>query len=446
MDRILITNATIVNEGTRLQGDLYVKNGRIAAIGGELSGRPYDRLIEGDGHYLLPGLIDDQVHFREPGFTAKGDIRSESTAAVAGGVTSYMEMPNTLPPTLSKDRLDEKYAIAAESSVANHGFYLGASNDNLEEIKALDPRDACGVKVFMGASTGNMLVDDPKILDGIFASSPVVIATHCEDTPTILANEAEFRHRYGDQVPARCHAEIRSREACFRSSSMAVELAKRHKARLHLLHLTTQEELNLLTDAPMEDKTITAEVCVHHLFFDAADYEEKGHLIKCNPSIKDASDREALRQALIDNRIDVIATDHAPHGLAEKKQSYFDAPSGLPLVQHALLVLMTLVHQGTASLELIVAKACHAPAWLFDIRDRGFIREDYWADLVLVDPSTVTTVSTGQLFYRCGWSPFEGVEFPARISATLVSGQIAYRNGRIEGPCRGMRLEYERTR
>lgn len=444
MERILITNATIVNQGTRRQEDVYLADGRIAAIGGDLSGKPFDRLIEAAGKYLLPGLIDDQVHFREPGLTHKGDIRSESMAAVAGGVTSFMEMPNTQPPTLTRALLEEKYAIASRTSYANYAFYLGASNNNLEEIKALDPAAACGVKVFMGASTGNMLVDDPEVLDRIFADSPVLVATHCEDTPTIQAKAAEFRERYGEDPHARFHARIRNEDACYRSSSLAVELAKRNRTRLHLLHLTTARELDLLSDAPLREKSITAEVCVHHLFFDDRDYETKGNLIKCNPSIKTKEDRDALRKAVLDHRIDVIATDHAPHTREEKALPYFKAPSGLPLVQHSLLSLLDLEKRNIFPLELIVEKACHAPARLFDIKERGFIREGYWADLVLVDLHTKTPVSKENLFYRCGWSPFEQHTFPAGIDATLVSGVLAFENGRITGPPSGSRLTHDR--
>lgn len=445
MKRILIANATIVNEGIRKACDVYLADGRIAAIGGDLSGRPADRVIDASGKHLLPGLIDDQVHFREPGLTHKGDIGSESMAAVAGGITSFMEMPNTQPPTLSRELLEEKVAIAERSSYANFAFYLGASNDNLEEVKALDPRAACGVKIFMGASTGNMLVDDPETLDGIFAHSPVIVATHCEDTPTILKNEAEYKSRYGDDPPARLHARIRSAEACYRSSQLAVELARRNKTQLHILHLTTAREIELLSDAPLSGKSITGEVCVHHLFFDERDYDTRGNRIKCNPSIKTREDRAALRRAVREGRIDVIATDHAPHTKEEKAQPYFRSPSGLPLVQHALLSLLDLVNQGIFSLETVVEKACHAPARRFDVRNRGFIREGFWADLVLVDLGDRAPVSDDPILYRCGWSPFEGHTFPARIAATWVSGQLVYENGRITGPPRGHRLRFDRT-
>ncbi len=346
MESILIVDAVIVSEGKRRQGDVHVVDGRIAAVGGDLSGRTADRVIEAAGRHLLPGLIDDQVHFREPGLTHKGDIGTESGAAVAGGVTSFMEMPNTSPPTLDEERLEAKCAIAARTSHANYAFYLGASNDNLESVKAMDPQAACGVKVFMGASTGNMLVDDPKVLEGIFTHAPVPVAVHCEDTPTILRNEAEFRSRFGEDVPADCHPRIRSEEACYRSSALAVDLARKTGARLHLLHLTTARELDLLSESPLAEKTVTAEVCVHHLFFHDGDYADKGHLIKCNPSIKTRADREALRRALVDGRIDVIATDHAPHTLEEKRRPYFSSPSGLPLVQHSLPVLLELVEKG----------------------------------------------------------------------------------------------------
>ena len=375
--RTVIKNARMVNEGTVTEGDLAIRDGRIDRIGGVIDG---DREVDARGAWLIPGMIDDQVHFREPGFEHKAEIATESRAALAGGITSYMEMPNCVPQTVTAAALEDKHRRAAAKSAANYAFYFGATNDNLEAIKAVDTSLACGVKVFMGASTGNMLVDDPVTLDGIFASTPLVIATHCEDTPTILANEARARARYGDDIPFEVHPEIRSEEACWKSSSMAVELAKRHGSRLHVLHLTTAREMALFETGPIEDKRITAEVCVHHLHFDSSAYAEQGAEIKCNPAIKHTADRDALRAALAEDRIDIVATDHAPHTREEKAGSYLEAPSGLPLVQHALLMMFELFPATT-----VVQKTAHAPALRFEVRERGFLREGYWADLVLVD-------------------------------------------------------------
>ncbi|MFH0726431.1 MAG: dihydroorotase [Pseudomonadota bacterium] len=444
MKRIAIVNAVIVNEGSLQPGDVFIQNGRIEAIVKNLGARPVDTLIDAKGAALLPGMIDDQVHFREPGLTHKGDIASESRAAVAGGITSYMEMPNTRPPTLDRERLAEKYRLADRRSFANYAFYLGASNDNIEEIKAVDPNTVCGVKVFMGASTGNMLVDDPKALEALFLHAPTLIAAHCEDTPTILENEARYRNEFGDRVPMNAHPQIRSEAACYQSAALAVSLAKATGARLHLLHLSTAREMALLSEAPLEDKRITAEVCVHHLFFTDADYAAKGAFIKCNPAIKTGRDREALLAAVVENKIDVIGTDHAPHTLSEKAAPYFQAPSGLPLVQHALPCLLEHTRSGRFSLPLIAEKTAHAPARLFQIPDRGYIREGYWADLVLVDLHQAFTVDEGPCFYKCGWSPFSGRRFSSTVMATLVSGHLAYHEGRIDPVPAGRRLVFRR--
>ena len=441
---LLILNGRMVNEGVIGETDLAIRDGRIEAMGGDLQHRPARTTLDASGLLLLPGLIDDQVHFREPGLTHKGDMASESRAAVAGGITSFMEMPNCQPPTTSHQALLEKHRLAASKSVANYAFYFGASNQNLAEILALDTRLACGIKVFMGASTGDMLVDDPKTLEQIFANSPLLIATHCEDTPTILANEARFRQQHGEQIPIECHPLIRSEEACYRSSSLAVELAKRHGTRLHVLHLTTARELALFSAGPLADKRITAEVCVHHLFFSDGDYRNKGTLIKCNPAIKQESDRLALLQAVRDDRIDIIATDHAPHLLDEKARPYAQAPSGLPLVQEALLVLLELVQQGQLTLEQVVAKSSHRVAELFAIRDRGYLREGYHADLVLVDPLTPTEVTRTKVLSKCGWSPFEGHRFTHSIHTTLVNGQILYRRGQPVADITALPLQFRR--
>ena len=441
---LLILNGRMVNEGVIGETDLAIRDGRIEAMGGDLQHRPARTTLDASGLLLLPGLIDDQVHFREPGLTHKGDMASESRAAVAGGITSFMEMPNCQPPTTSHQALLEKHRLAASKSVANYAFYFGASNQNLAEILALDTRLACGIKVFMGASTGDMLVDDPKTLEQIFANSPLLIATLCEDTPTILANEARFRQQHGEQIPIECHPLIRSEEACYRSSSLAVELAKRHGTRLHVLHLTTARELALFSAGPLADKRITAEVCVHHLFFNDGDYRNKGTLIKCNPAIKQESDRLALLQAVRDDRIDIIATDHAPHLLDEKARPYAQAPSGLPLVQDALLVLLELVQQGQLTLEQVVAKSSHRVAELFAIRDRGYLREGYHADLVLVDPLTPTEVTRTKVLSKCGWSPFEGHRFTHSIHTTLVNGQILYRRGQPVADITALPLQFRR--
>jgi dihydroorotase len=441
----LIKNARLVNEGTIREVDVLIHRGRIERVDPDIPAGNAG-VFDAQGNHLLPGLIDDQVHFREPGGTHKGDIATESTAAIAGGITSFMEMPNVDPPTTTRTLLQEKYKLAAQKSRANFAFYLGATNDNIDEIRALQPGEACGVKVFMGASTGNMLVDQPQALEKIFSSAPVPVATHCEDTPTISANEQHYRERYGDDVPISAHPGIRSVDACYKSSSYAVGLARKHHTRLHVLHLTTERELDLFDDTPLERKHITVEVCAHHLFFDDSDYATKGGLIKCNPAIKSGSDREALLRGVNQGLIDVIATDHAPHTWEEKQQTYFKMPSGLPLVQHALISLLEQYHRGRFSLELIVQKSAHAPAGIFGVVDRGFVREGYWADLVLVDLNLPLTVGRENILYKCGWSPFEGHTFNSSVVATWLNGDLAYADGIVTDGIRGQRLEIDNHR
>ena len=434
MPDTLIVNARLVNEGREFAGDLRISRGRIAQIGAELPAHVDDRVIDAGGRRLLPGMVDDQVHFREPGLEHKGDMATESAAAVAGGLTTFMDMPNTSPPTLDAAALENKYRRAAGRAWGNHGFYMGASNDNLEAIQRLDPKTAPGVKVFMGASTGNMLVDNPETLDGIFRDVPTPIITHCEDTPMIEAKLAEYRARYGDDIPAECHPDIRSREACFKSTELAISLARRHGTRLHVLHISTADELALFSAGPIQGKRITAETCIHFLRFDRSDYARLGHLIKCNPAIKDASDREALIRALAEDVIDVLATDHAPHTLEEKSMPYTQAPSGLPLVQYALLAALELVREGRLTNAQVVHKLAHAPAILFDVKERGFLREGYWADLVLIDDMPIT-VRREDVLSKCAWSSFEGTTFHSRIASTWVNGQLAW-DGHMLVDCR----------
>ena len=449
MSATRIVNARLVNEGSIREHELRIVGGRIDAIAPTLAARAGESVVDAAGAWLLPGMIDDQVHFREPGLTRKGDIESESRAAVAGGITSFMDMPNTAPPTLDMAAVEDKCARAAGRAWGNYGFYLGGSNDNLDAIRAADPLRTPGVKVFMGASTGNMLVDDPQVLDGIFRDSPLPIITHCEDTPTIDANLAALRARLGDDaIDVSMHPDIRSREACIASTRLALELARRHDARLHVLHISTAEELALFERGPLlradgSRKRITAETCVHFLHFARADYARLGNLIKCNPAIKEASDRDALIAALAGDVIDVLATDHAPHTLEEKQQPYLQAPSGLPLVQYALLSALEQVAGGRLAIEQLVQKFAHAPAQLFDVAGRGFLREGLAADLVLVG-ATPLTVRREDVLGRCGWSPFEGHQFAHRINGTWVNGVQVWDGSRIVGQAAGQRLEYAR--
>lgn len=443
MSSVLIRNARLVNEGREFDGDLLVSNGRIVKIARSIEGENATVEIDANGQWLLPGMIDDQVHFREPGAPAKGSIHTESRAAVAGGITSFMDMPNTNPATLTLEALADKKRRAAINSVANCGFHFGVSRDNLDTVAALNPCEVAGVKVFMGASTGNMLVDDPQILERLFAEVPTILLAHCEHTPSIDANAANLRELFGDRIPPAAHPLIRNAEACHRSSSLAVELAKRHGTRLHVLHLTTARELALFEDKPLAQKRITAEVCLHHLLFDDRDYPRLGNLIKCNPAIKSQNDRDALREALNSNRLDVIGSDHAPHTWEEKQRPYAQAPSGLPLVQHALPALMELVADGVLPVTTLVAKTSHRVADLFAIPDRGYLREGYWADLVLVEAQRLE-VDRQPILSQCGWTPFAGRSFRHRVNATIVSGQIAWREGRVNEGCRGLALRFMR--
>ncbi|MCB9050153.1 MAG: dihydroorotase [Lewinellaceae bacterium] len=442
MKSILIKGAHIVNRGKIVPADVLVKNGFIDRIGPVID-VPADVEIKAEGQYLIPGIIDDQVHFREPGLTHKANLYTEPRAAVAGGVTSYMEMPNTKPPALTQELLQQKYDIAAINSLANYSFFMGASNDNLEEVLRTNPQTVCGIKVFMGSSTGNMLVDDERTLEGLFSQVPMLIATHCEDESTIRANEQAYRKKYGEDIPVKYHPEIRSVEGCYKSSSLAVELAQRHNTRLHILHISTAKELELFrNDIPLEEKRITSEVCVHHLYFNSSHYESLGTQVKCNPAIKSAEHQSALFPALLDNRLDIIATDHAPHTWEEKQNSYFQAPSGVPLVQHSLNVMLEFYHQGKISLERIVEKMCHAPATCFRVEKRGFIEEGYWADLVLVNIDALWQVNKGNIYYKCGWSPFEGHTFQGRVESTIVSGHLAYHQGKFDEGKKGERLSF----
>ncbi len=440
----LITNAEIVNEGRRTHGDVSIRDGRIHRVGASLTARAGDRVLDARGRWLLPGMIDDQVHFREPGLTHKADIASESRACLAGGITSYMEMPNTKPPATNRVALEAKYARAAEVSRVNYAFYLGATNDNIEEIRRLDPKAAPGIKVFMGASTGNMLVDDPKTLDLIFRDTPVPIITHCEDTPIILANEEKARAIWGDDIPPDQHPLIRSREACVKSTKLAISLARTHGTRLHVLHISTADECLLFEPGPVAGKRITAETCVHFLHFTDADYARLGNLIKCNPAIKTAFDRDGITLALAEGRIDVLATDHAPHTASEKAEPYVRAPSGLPLVQYALQCAIERVLDGKLTLERVVEAVSHAPATLFNVHERGFLREGYFADVVLVDPAKPHAVTQADVLSKCGWSPFEGYTFRSSIAATFINGHLAFHEGELDDNTRGRRLEFAR--
>lgn len=444
MNSTVITNARIVNEGKLFEGDVLIRGNRIEKIGNALS-TTKAHVVDAQGHFLLPGVIDDQVHFREPGLTHKATIYSEAKAGVAGGVTSFMEMPNTVPPVFTQQLLEEKYQIAARTSLGNYSFFMGASNDNLEEVMKTDLKNVCGLKIFMGSSTGNLLVDDEKVLEGIFSKFPSLIATHCEDEFTIRKNTEEFRARYGDKMPVRFHPQIRTEEACYKSSSFASALAKKYGTRLHILHISTAKETNLFDNTlPLEKKKITAEACIHHLWFNDSDYDRLGTFIKWNPAIKKESDQLEIFRALLDDRIDVIATDHAPHTLEEKNNGYFQAPSGGPLIQHSLVAMMEFYHEKKISIEKIVQKMAHNPAILFQIKDRGFIREGYFADLVLVDPGKSWRVEKSNILAKCGWSPFERHTFKSSVTKTWVSGHLAYEDGKFNESKRGERLTFLR--
>jgi len=445
MSTLLIKNATIINEGTKQIGSILIKDSFIQKI---ISGNDLpqaDDVIDATGLLLLPGAIDDQVHFREPGLTHKANIQSESRAAVAGGITSFMEMPNTKPQATNQEVLEEKYKLASKVSAANYSFYIGATNDNIEELLKTNPKTVCGIKVFMGSSTGNMLVDEETVLDRIFAESPVLIATHCEDEATIQENTTIYKNKYGEDMPFKYHPLIRSAEACYKSSKKAAGLARKHNARLHILHLSSAGELELLDkDMPLKEKKVTGEVCVHHLWFTDEDYDKYGSRIKWNPAVKTENDRNHLRKGLINGNLDVVATDHAPHTLEEKNNKYFSAPSGGPLVQHALVSMLEMVKQGIFTYELVVEKMAHNPATLFQIEKRGFIREGYKADLVLVNPNDNWEVKPENILYKCGWSPFEGTTFSHKVVNTIINGELAYANNKVNTVIRGERLTFER--
>jgi dihydroorotase len=445
LSKLLITNARLVNEGEIREVDVLIDGERVSKIDTAIVANDAN-VIDAAGKFLLPGMIDDQVHFREPGMTHKGDLATESAAAVAGGITSFMDMPNVNPQTTTRAALVHKYAIAAGRCSANYGFYLGATNSNIEEIKALQVGEGCGIKAFMGASTGDMLVDDPVALDKLFEHAPTIVLTHCEHSPTIWENETKARKQFGDDVPFSEHPNIRTAEACIQSSRLAIELATRHDALLHILHLTTEIEMAQFAKAHRAKKRITAEVCVHHLWFDESSYDELGALIKCNPAIKRVEDRLALIAALNASQIDIIATDHAPHTVAEKANTYFTAPAGLPLVQHALLMLFDMVAARQINVELLVDRVCHAPAEIFGVAERGFVREGGYADLVIVDPDKPYRVTATNVLAKCRWSPFEGHEFSASIDTTIVNGQVAYSGGQLTGIVAGQRLQFGRAR
>jgi dihydroorotase len=442
---ILIKNATIVNEGKSLKGHVLIDNEKISKVINANESiselEAIHKVVDIEGRYLLPGVIDDQVHFREPGLTHKANINTESRAAVAGGITSFMEMPNTTPNTLTQELLQDKYDIAEKDSYTNYSFYMGASNDNIEEVLKTDPKTVCGVKVFMGSSTGNMLVDNKETLEELFSKCKLLIAAHCEDETTIRNNMAAYKEKYGEDVPIECHPLIRSEEACYLSSSMAIELAKKHNTRFHLFHLSTAKEIGLLDNTiPLKEKRITAEACVHHMWFCDKDYAEKGTFIKWNPAVKTANDRDAILQGVIDDKIDVIATDHAPHTIEEKQNTYFNAPSGGPLVQHALVAMLEHVHSGKISIEKMVEKMSHAVSDCFNIDNRGFIKEGYYADLVVVDLDSPWKVKKDNILYKCGWSPFEGTTFRSKVLQTYVNGSLVYDNGKFDEDYRGKRM------
>jgi dihydroorotase len=445
MTNYVLKNASIVNEGKITVSDIRISEGRITKIASDITPGAGDVIMDLSGKHVFPGMIDDQVHFREPGLTHKATIASEARAAVAGGVTSFMEMPNTVPNALTQELLADKYAIAANGSLANYSFFMGAGNDNLEEVLKTNSRDVCGIKIFMGSSTGNMLVDNTQTLEKLFSSCEMLIATHCEDEPTVRARTALFKEKYPENAPAYIHPLVRNEEACYLSSSMAVDLAKKNNTRLHILHISTEEELALFeTGKAVKDKKITAEVCVHHLWFDAAQYDTLGNQIKCNPAIKDARHKTALRKALISGELDIIATDHAPHTWEEKSQEFWKSPSGLPLVQHPLLLMIDLAKEGHISLELIAEKTAHAVADCFQIEERGYIREGYWADLAIVDLNKPQTVAKENVLYQCGWSPLEGHTLSASVEHTFVSGHLAYSKGSFNEAIKGKRLLFNR--
>ena len=441
----LIRSGKIINEGSSEVKDIFIKNGRIEKIGHDIAISENHQEINAEGKIVLPGAIDDQVHFREPGLTHKADIYTESRAAVAGGITSYMEMPNVIPQTVTQDLLAAKYQLGAEKSLANYSFFMGTTNDNLDELLKTDIQTVCGIKIFMGSSTGNMLVDDEKVLERIFNEAPLLIATHCEDEMTVRNNQAAYVEKYGDEIPFEMHPLIRSEEACYLSSSYAVGLAKKHNTRLHILHISTGKETSLFSnDKPLKEKRITSEACIHHLWFSDQDYKEKGAFIKWNPAVKTSKDRELIWKALLDDRIDVIATDHAPHTLAEKQNVYTKAPSGGPLVQHSMVAMLDFYHEGRISLERIAEKMSHAPADCFQISERGYIREGYHADLVIANLDKPWTVSKGNVLSKCGWSPFEGHQFKSSIEKVFVSGHLAYDGGTIRDQVLGQRLRFDR--
>ncbi len=445
MSTVLIKNATIINEGTQQIGSVLIENDIIKTIISDNNLPKADKIIDATGLLLVPGAIDDQVHFREPGLTQKADIKTESRAAVAGGITSYMEMPNTKPQATTQEVLEEKYKIAAKNSAANYSFYIGATNDNVEELLKTNPKTVCGIKIFMGSSTGNMLVDNESALDKIFANSKVLIATHCEDEATIQENTTIYKNKFGEDMPFKYHPVIRSAEACYKSSKKASDLARKHNAKLHILHLTSARELDLLDQGmPLSEKRVTGEVCVHHLWFTDEDYDKYGSLIKWNPAVKSEMDREALRKGLADGVLDVLATDHAPHTKEEKDNKYFNAPSGGPLVQHAMVAMLEMVKQGIFTYEMVVEKMSHNPAILYQIEKRGFIKEGFKADLVLVDPNQNWEVASNNILYKCGWSPFEGTKFSHQITHTFVNGQMVYDNGNVDESIRGERLSFDR--
>lgn len=446
METTLIKNAKIVNEGQIFEGDVLIQGEFIIDIAEQISPKSANtKIIDAQGNYLIPGMIDDQVHFREPGLTHKGDIASESKAAVAGGITSFIEQPNTVPNAVTQEILEEKYQIAAQKSYANYSFMMGATNENLDEVLKTNPENVAGIKIFLGSSTGNMLVDNEAVLEKIFASTRLLIAVHCEDEQTIKNNLEKYKAQYGDDIPVSAHHLIRSEEACYLSSSKAIELAKKTGARLHVFHLSTAKEMGLFTNKiPLQDKQITAEVCIHHLWFTDADYPSKGNFIKWNPAVKTATDREALWEALLDDRIDVIATDHAPHTLEEKQQSYQKAPSGGPLVQHALVALFEAHKQGKIAIEKIVEKTAHNPAQIFKIQKRGYIKPGYYADLAIVNTGLPWSVKKENILYKCGWSPFEGTTFASRITHTFVNGQLVYENFKVKEIKAGKRLLFDR--